>query len=118
MFLKPVLLTAGVSLLATGCVVREEVRYRNPPPAVVVQPGPVASGEVVVNGAPPDPIVEVQPLAPDPTFVWIGGFWAWHGRWVWEAGHWGHPPHPGAVWYGPHYVYRGGRHVWVRGYWR
>ncbi len=115
--LKPVFLIAGASLLATGCVVRE-VRYRNPPPpAYAVQPGPVG-GEVVVEGAPPEPIIEVVPVPPDPAFIWIGGVWAWHGRWVWEPGHYARPPRYGAVWVPHRYVYRGGRHVYVRGYWR
>jgi len=104
-------------LFASGCVVRE-VRYQSPPPpAVVVQPGPVGS-EVYVDSAPPPPIVESVTVAPDPAFIWIGGFWGWEGRWVWHAGYWGRPPHRGAVWIGPHYAFRGGRHVWVRGGWR
>ena len=41
--------------------------------------------------------------APGPDYVWIGGEWAWNGRWIWVAGHWGYPPAP--------------RAVWVRGYW-
>ena len=117
--LKPVFLIAGTAVLATGCVVREEVRYRQPgppPPVIVTQPAP--GGEVVVTEAPPPPVVESVTIAPDPTFVWVGGAWIWRGGWVWEPGRWARPPHRGAVWFKPHYEYRGGRHVWVRGYWR
>ena len=59
--------------------------------------------------APPPPIVETQTtvVAPDPAFVWVGGAWIWSGRWVWAPGHWARPPHVGAVWFGPHYVFRG-----------
>ena len=117
LFLKPVLLIAGTSLLATGCVVREDVRYRPPPRTVVVESAP-AEGEVVVTSEPPPPVVETVTLAPEPGVVWIGGAWFWEGRWIWHAGHWGRPPHRGAVWVGPRHVYRGGHHVWVRGYWR
>jgi hypothetical protein len=115
--LKSVLVIAGTSVLATGCVVRE-VRYRDrpPPPAVVVQPAPAP--EVVVSGAPPPPMEEVVPPQPDVTFVWIPGVWVWRGGWVWDGGRWGRPPHPGAVWVPHRYVYRNGRHVWVRGGWR
>ena len=114
---KPVMVIAGTALMATGCVVREEVRYRNPPPpAVVVQPGPVY-GEVYVDSEPPPLREEVITVSPDPAFVWIGGGWFWEGRWVWHGGRWGRPPRIGAVWIGPHHVYRGGRHVWVRGHW-
>ena len=110
---------AGTALLASGCVVREDVRYRNPPPPVVAEPGPPpAGGEIVVSGAPPAPIVETVTIAPDPVSIWIGGAWIWRGGWVWAPGHWERPPHRGAVWFAPHYAYRGGRHVWVRGYWR
>ena len=119
--LKSVLLISSVSLLATGCVVRE-VRYRNPPPppppAYAVQPPPVAGGEVEVAGPPPAPIVETVTVAPDPAFIWIGGFWAWEGRWVWRPGHLDRPPRPGARWFAGGYVFRGGRHVWVRAGWR
>jgi len=116
---KSVLLIAGTSLLATGCVVRE-VRYQSPPPpAYVVQPAPGPVGaEVEVGGPPPAPIVETVTVAPDPAFIWVGGYWAWNGRWVWSPGHWDRPPYRGARWYGPRYVYRGGHHVWVRGGWR
>src|ERR1700722_15516484 len=117
-FLKPVLLITGTSLLATGCVVREEVRYRPPPPGVVVvaQPGPApVAGEVEVSSEPPAPIVETVTVAPDPNFVWVGGAWFWEGRWVWHAGHWGRPPRRGAVWIGPRYAFRDGHRVWVRG---
>jgi hypothetical protein len=121
---KSALLVATGSLLLTGCVVRErEVRYRNPPPP----PPPPAPGvavetpgvEVDVTGPPPTDIVEVQPIMPGPDFIWVGGYWGWGPRgWVWSHGYWGHPPRRGAVWLRPHYVYRGGRHVWVRGGWR
>lgn len=102
----------GTSLLVGGCVVHERPVYQVAPTASV-------SGEVEVSGAPPAAIVETVPVAPDPTFVWIGGVWVWGGGgWHWEHGHWGRPPHPGAVWVPHRYVYRGGRHVWVRGGWR
>jgi len=111
---KYALLIAVASTLASGCVVRERVVYRQGPP-----PPPAAvGGEVVVDEAPPAPLVEVVPAGPGPGFIWIGGSWVWRGHWVWEAGRWGRPPHPGAVWVSHRYVYRNGVHVWVRGGWR
>ena len=74
--------------------------------------------EVDVIGDPPAPIVENVTPSPDIGFVWIGGAWAWHDRWVWEGGHWDRPPHPGAVWVPHRYVYHNGRHVFIRGGWR
>jgi hypothetical protein len=111
--LKSILLLAIGSTLLNGCVVRERtVVYRqSPPPTVVGQ-------EVVVSEAPPPMIVETQTIAPGPDFIWIGGVWAWHGHWVWEHGHWGRPPHPGAVWVAHRYEYRNGVHVYIRGGWR
>ncbi|MDB6023275.1 MAG: hypothetical protein JWQ04_3132 [Pedosphaera sp.] len=117
--LKTVLLIGGTTVLASGCVVREEVRYRSPqPPPVVVEAPAPPGGEVVVTEAPPAPIVETLTVAPAPGFIWIGGGWIWRGGWVWAPGHWDRPPRRGAVWIAPRYAYRGGRHVWVRGYWR
>lgn len=101
----------GLTLLTGGCVVRERVVYRALPGAV--------GAEVEVGTPPPAPLAETVTLAPDPTYLWIGGVWVWGGGvWRWEGGHWGRPSHPGAVWVPHRYVYRGGRHIWVRGGWR
>ena len=79
------------------------------------------AAEVEVNGAPPPPPaqVDIQAPSPGPDYVWIGGSWVWGpgGRWEWEHGRWDRPPHVGAVWVPHRYVYRNGRHVWVRGGW-
>jgi hypothetical protein len=112
--LKPIFLASVASLLLTGCVYRERVVYRQPPPGAPV----VAEQEVVVTEAPPPPVVETITIAPSPGFIWLGGGWVWHDHWVWERGHWGRPPHRGAVWVPHRYVYRNGAHVFVRGGWR
>jgi hypothetical protein len=98
---RPMILAvvAGTSLLG-GCVVRGSVAV----PVPVVSVGFVAV-------APPPPQVEVIGVAPQPGFVWIGGYWNWvGGRHVWVGGHWaaGRP--------GYHWV----PHTWVRagGGWR
>ena len=109
---KSILLLATGAVLVSGCVVRERTVYRRPYAPVVVDQ------EVVVDGAPPPVVVETQTISPGPDFIWIGGVWAWHGRWVWEGGHWGRPPHPGAVWVAHRYEYRNGVHVFIRGGWR
>lgn len=109
---QSVILAVASTLLVSGCVVRE-TRYRDGTVATTT------SSEVVVESAPPAPIVEVETVSPGPEFVWVGGVWGWHGsRWEWERGHWDRPPHRGAVWVPHRYVYRGGRHVYVRGGWR
>jgi hypothetical protein len=111
---KSILIAASLPLLA-GCVERQVV-YRDRPVYVQQPPG----GDVVVAepAAPPPPQVEVIPVAPDPTFVWVGGCWEWRGRWVWAGGHWGPRPHPGAVWVHSGWGWHGHHRVWVSGYWR
>lgn len=67
---------------------------------------------------PPPPPMETVYVAPGPGYVWVGGEWAWHGRWVWTGGRWVYPPRHGAVWvrttwsHGPRGYYR------HHGHWR
>jgi WXXGXW repeat (2 copies) len=115
-FSKVLFLIATASLLTAGCTIRVQAPY-NPPPPVGVDVS--VGGGVYVNSAPPPPIQETMTIAPDPSFVWIGGSWVWgNARWRWEGGHWARPPHPGAVWVPHRYAYRNGHHVWVRGGWK
>ena len=114
--LKYAFLVLAGAIPASGCVYRERVVYRQPPAQVVTTQS--VGTEVTVTEAPPAPIIETVTVSPGPAFIWIGGGWAWHGRWVWEAGHWAHPPRPGAVWVAHRYEYRNGVHVFIRGGWR
>jgi hypothetical protein len=103
-----------------GCVERQVV-YRDRP-VYVEQPAPTSpppNAEVVVQqpSEPPPPQVEVRTVAPDPTFVWIDGFWEWRGQWVWVRGHWDRP-HPGRVWVRGHWDRRPYGSVWISGGWR
>jgi hypothetical protein len=97
--------TALVALglpLGTGCVVRAD--------------GP--AGEIEVAGAPPPPMEESITIAPEPGVIWVGGAWIWSGGgWHWERGRWARPPYGGAHWLAPHYEFRNGHHVFVRGRW-
>ena len=76
------------------------------------------AGTMYVAQPPPPPPAETVVIAPGPSYVWIGGEWAWNGGWIWVAGHWGYPPYPRAVWVRG-YWYRG-PHGWCRaaGHWR
>ncbi len=81
--------------------------------------GPQAAPEPeVVNAPPPPPQSETVYVAPGPDYVWAGGEWVWHGRWVWAPGHWLRGPRPGAVWVGGVWVHGG--HGWYHrgGHWR
>jgi hypothetical protein len=106
---------ASALVLASGCVVA--VR---PAPVVYEQPVPPgAPGEVVVTEDPPAPVYETVGIAPGPGFIWIGGYYHWSGAgWVWYRGHYARPPHPGAAWIRARYEVRGGRRVYIAGYWR
>jgi hypothetical protein len=103
------LLLAGL-LLMTGCAPRERTTYQ--------APASQADTEVVVEQAPPLPEVETMTIAPGPGFVWVPGAWSWRSEWVWDQGHWAHPPQPGAVWVSPRYEARDGKHVFIRGGWK
>lgn len=72
----------------------------------------------VVAQPPPPPPVETVVVAPAPGYVWVGGEWAWRGRWVWINGGWIYPPYPSAIWIGGSWSHgsRGWRHH--PGHWR
>jgi hypothetical protein len=98
-----------------------EEAYTPPEPQPVVsiyedqpdtQPPPIE-----VDWAPPPMLVEPPPPPPQPTYFWTGGYWGWHGRWVWVHGRWAAPPRPGYRWQQPYYDHRGGHVVFVGGFW-
>jgi hypothetical protein len=98
-----------------------EDTYAPPEPQQVVsifedqpdtQPPPIE-----VDWAPPPMLVEPPPPPPEPTYIWTGGYWGWHGRWVWVHGRWAAPPRPGYRWQQPYYDHRGGHIVFVGGFW-
>lgn len=72
-----------------------------------------------VTQAPPTAQVEVVPVSPGPTHVWVGGHWGWRrGAYVWRPGRCvvvrqGYAYVPG-YW---HHHQRG-HYVWVRPRWR
>ena|ERR1700690_1560077 len=107
-----ILAMGGIAVLGAGCVERQVVY-------VPAQPGaPVGPG--VAEQAPPPPQVEVVPVAPDPTYVWVPGYWSIGvgGGWVWIGGHYGVPPRPHAVWVRGYWGRHGRGYVWVGGHWR
>jgi hypothetical protein len=73
---------------------------------------------IVASEGPPPPQVEVVPTAPGPAHVWVGGYWGWHGRWVWEPGHWVLRPHARAVWVPGHWSHGRRGWAWTPGHWR
>lgn len=70
---------------------------------------------------PPPPQAEYVPPQPTPDAVWITGHWEFDGpsaRYVWIRGCWVVPPGYGEYWVRPHWAYRDGGYVYIRGYWR
>ncbi len=84
-------------------------------PVVATPPPP---SEYVVQTAPPEPIIEVRPSAPNAGWVWLPGFWHWqNGRHMWVAGHWS-PPQAGYAWEGARWQHFPNGWRMVPGHWR
>ena len=74
--------------------------------------------ELIVE-APPPPRHERHEHRPGPDFVWIDGYWAWHGgHHEWVAGRWDRPPHGRREWVAPRWEHRGNGYVFIDGSWR
>ena len=78
-----------------------------------------AFAQVIVQQAPPAPIVETRPATPGSGYVWISGYHNWNGSaYVWVPGRWERPPHAGQHWVAHHWVHRHNGYVLVEGRWR
>ena len=81
--------------------------------------GSARAAEVVVTVAPPHAVHEHRPVAPGPSYVWIGGYQSWNGRaYAWVPGHWVMPPHAHAPWVAPKWNPRHDGWVFTEGRWR
>jgi len=77
-----------------------------------------ASAQIYVRvGPPPAPRREYEPPRPHPGYVWIGGHWAWRGRWVWTGGYWS-GRRRGCGWVPGHWVRTWRGYSWRDGFWR
>jgi hypothetical protein len=73
---------------------------------------------VYIGIAPPPIRVEAPPPPPEPSFVWVTGFWAPQGNhYRWVAGHYMRPPYENAAWYAPHYEQGARGWHYREGYW-
>ena len=85
-----------------------------------VEAAPVAVGEpeeMTATSEPPDPVYEEPTDAPDPSYVWVGGYWGWNGvDWGWNWGRWAAAPE-GQFYVAPYYERVGDSVVFVNGYW-
>ena len=80
-----------------------------------------ATTTVTVDSVPPPPPqpYELQTAQPTSSAVWVVGFYYWNGyQYNWVPGHWEIPPPNAVAFVRPHWRYRGGTYVYIRGYWR
>lgn len=85
--------------------------------SVYVEPPLMQPAPILVDWAPPPMLVEYPPPMPFYNAIWIGGYWAWSGTWLWAAGRWVAPPMPHYTWVNPYYEHRGGQVVFITGFW-
>ena len=77
-----------------------------------------ASRVVYVRKAPPRVRVEVRPVKPFTSAVWMSGYWRWNGRQhVWVSGRWAKPK-KGKVWVTGHWKKAPRGWHYVPGHWR
>ena len=116
------ILVAGVSLMATGCVAQERVVVRTPAArsVVVVKDAPRSNQQVIiVKKRPPAPRREVRSHRPSRRHVWVPGHWEWRrSKYVWVRGHWAVPPRAGSVWVAGHWSKHADGWVFAAGFWR
>ncbi len=82
---------------------------------------PASQGEVVVADPPPPPPLPPEvapPPPPEPGAVWVAGAHRWDGHaYVYERGHYEHPPRANARYQQGHWEQRGNGKAWVNGRW-
>jgi hypothetical protein len=77
-------------------------------------------GQVLVSitVAPPVLPVYVQPVIPEPGFIWSPGYWAWGpDGYFWVPGTWVRPPAVGLLWTPGYWGWSDGIYAWHAGYW-
>src|SRR5215467_9017537 len=84
-------------------------------------PGPtrtqVAVGVSVRIGPPVLPVY-VQPVCPEPGFIWIPGYWAYGpDGYFWVPATWVEPPEVGLLWTPGYWEWEDDSYIWHDGYW-
>jgi len=71
-----------------------------------------------VTEQPVAPVYE-RPVAPGVGYVWIDGDWRWRGgRYVYVNGYWARPRGGSRAWVSGTWVRSGNGYYWRHGYWR
>jgi len=73
---------------------------------------------ISVGFAPPVLPVYVQPVCPEPGWMWTPGYWAYgDDGYYWVPGTWVPAPYMGALWTPGYWGWGSGLYVWHPGYW-
>ncbi len=73
---------------------------------------------ISVGFAPPILPVYVQPVCPEPGYMWTPGYWGYGpDGYYWVPGAWVPAPYDGALWTPPYWGYEGALFVFHPGYW-
>ncbi len=77
----------------------------------------VLVGVSVRIGPPPLPLY-VQPICPEPGYIWAPGYWAYGpDGYFWVPGTWVEPPEVGLLWTPGYWGWENGFYLWHAGYW-
>jgi hypothetical protein len=77
----------------------------------------VAVGISVRIGPPVLPVY-VQPICPEPGYIWVPGYWAYGpDGYFWVPGTWVEPPEVGLLWTPGYWGWEDDFYVWHAGYW-
>lgn len=73
---------------------------------------------ISVGFAPPILPVYVQPVCPEPGYMWTPGYWGYgDDGYYWVPGAWVPAPYEGGLWTPPYWGYEGAVYVFHPGYW-
>ncbi len=86
--------------------------------AIPVQSRAQVAVGISVQFGPPVLPVYVQPICPEPGFIWVPGYWAYGpDGYFWVPGTWEEPPEVGLLWTPGYWTFEDGLYVWSPGYW-
>ena len=86
--------------------------------AIPVQSRAQVAVGISVRVGPPVLPVYVQPICPEPGYIWVPGYWAYGpDDYFWVPGTWAEPPEIGLLWTPGYWGWQQGLYVWYPGYW-
>ncbi len=108
-FLRSVATVTFVGLTSLPAAAQVRVQVDVPLPGLEIH---------VAHAAPPRMRREHRPSRPGEDYIWIQGFWHWHGSgWDWVPGRWERPDAHGVTWVRARYLHEGSAYVYQPGHW-